>query len=115
MFRNRLAKVYKHRSKQAKRQNISCYRLYDHDLPEFPFIIDVYENNLYVSEYKRRHGMEEDEHQQWIEESIQVMVEITGIQDENIFSRQRQRKAGRLGQYEKINSEKSEFVVEETD
>ena len=113
MFGNRLAKVYKHRSKQAKRQDITCYRLYDHDLPEFPFIIDVYENNLYVSEYKRRHGMEEDEHQQWIEESIKVMVEITGIADENIFSRQRQRKAGRLGQYEKINSEKTEFVVQE--
>ena len=111
MFRNRLAKVYKHRSKQANRQNISCYRLYDHDIPEFPFIIDVYENNLYVSEYKRRHGMEEEEHQQWIEASIVVMTEITGIPDENIFSRQRQRKAGRLGQYEKISSEKSEFVV----
>ena len=46
MFRNRLAKVYKHISKQAARQNITCYRIYDHDLPEFPFIIEMYGDKL---------------------------------------------------------------------
>jgi len=35
MFRNRLEKVNRHLSRQAKRQLISCYRVYDHDLPEF--------------------------------------------------------------------------------
>ena len=36
MFRNRLTKVYRHLGKQARRQGVSCYRIYDHDLPEFP-------------------------------------------------------------------------------
>ncbi len=42
MFDNRLKKVYRILQKQAKQQQISCFRLYDRDLPEFPLIIDVY-------------------------------------------------------------------------
>lgn len=36
MFRNRLVKVYRHLHKLARKQGISCFRLYDRDLPEFP-------------------------------------------------------------------------------
>ena len=46
MFRNRLQKVFRHISKQAKKQSITCYRIYDHDLPEFPFIIELYDDRL---------------------------------------------------------------------
>ena len=113
MFSNRLSKVYRHRSKQARRQNISCYRIYDHVLPEFPFAIDFYGDNLNVSEYRRRHGMTEEEHEQWLNESMVLVSSITGIQPDNIFTRQRQRKAGRYGQYEKIDSSRNEFIVEE--
>ena len=62
MFRNRLAKVYRHISKQAARQGISCFRIYDHDLPEAPFIIEKYDDKLYVSEYKRQHQLSDEEH-----------------------------------------------------
>ena len=62
MFRNRLTKVYRHLGKQAKRQGVSCYRVYDHDLPEFPLCIELYGPKLYVAEYKRRHGMTEEVH-----------------------------------------------------
>src|ERR1700738_1823137 len=97
MFYNRLLKVYKHRSKQAKQQNISCYRLYDHDIPEFPFSIDIYEGRLSLSEYRRRHHLSEEEHQLWLEESLRVISSVTGIQEEDIFLRLRQRKPGRGG------------------
>lgn len=113
MFRNRLDKVFRHLSKQAKRQSIACYRIYDHDLPEFPFIIEVYENKLYVSEYKRRHHLSDEEHEQWLEQCLIVMSEVLGISKENIYLKLRQRKTGRLGQYQKVNEEKSEFVVHE--
>ncbi|MCC6571632.1 MAG: SAM-dependent methyltransferase, partial [Chitinophagales bacterium] len=35
-FENRLTKVYKHLGKIARRQQLSCFRIYDVDLPEFP-------------------------------------------------------------------------------
>lgn len=113
MLRNRLEKVNRHLGKQAKRMGITCYRLYDHDLPEFPFCIELYEQNVYVAEYKRRHGMDEDQHDEWMRRSIVVICEILKVRDENIFLKLRQRKPGRLGQYQKTAGKQSEFIVEE--
>ena len=113
MFRNRLEKVYRHLGKQAKRLAITCYRLYDHDLPEFPFCIEIYEHNTYVAEYKRRHGMSEDGHDEWISRSMVVICEVLKVSEENIFLKLRQKKPGRLGQYQKTAEKRSEFVVQE--
>src|SRR5688572_19890931 len=113
MFKNRLVKMYRHRSKQAKRLQVSCYRVYDLDIPEFPFAIDIYDDKLYVAEYKRNHALTDEEYETWLEESLQVMQEVLGIPAENIFVKQRQRKQGRQGQYEKVDSVKNEFIVEE--
>lgn len=113
MFRNRLSKVYRHLGRQAQRLQISCYRLYDHDLPEFPFCIEFYGDKLYVAEYKRRHGMTEEVHDSWMHQCLQVMADTLSLPEENIFVKLRQRKPGRYGQYQKINSNRSEFIVEE--
>ena len=112
-FQNRLEKVYRHISKQARRQGISCYRIYDHDLPEAPFIIEVYADKIYVAEYKRRHNLSEGDYEQWMEECLKIIGNITGIAEQNIFLKLRQRKEGRLGQYQKVAEEKTEFIVEE--
>jgi 23S rRNA (cytosine1962-C5)-methyltransferase len=113
MFRNRLTKVFRHVSKLAGRQSIGCYRIYDHDLPEFPFCIELYEDKVYLAEYRRRHGMTEEEHEAWLESCLPVISEVLGMPDDAIYWRQRQRKAGRQGQYEKLASEEEFFVVQE--
>lgn len=113
MFRNRLEKVYRHLRKQARRQGISCFRFYDHDLPEFPFIIEQYEDQLYVSEYQRRHGLSDEAHYQWLDASLQALSEVTGIASEAIHTKLRRRIAGRSAQYQKLAAEKEEMVVQE--
>ncbi len=113
MFRNRLIKMFRHIAKLAKRQSVSCYRVYDHDLPEFPFCIELYEDKVYLAEYKRRHGMTDEEHIAWLEGCVPVISEVLEVPDERIYFRQRQRKAGRHGQYEKLSSEQEFFVVKE--
>ncbi|MCX6320093.1 MAG: class I SAM-dependent methyltransferase [Bacteroidetes bacterium] len=114
MFRNRLTKVYRHLGKQARRQSIACYRLYDHDLPEFPFCIERYGDRLYVAEYKRQHGMSDEAHDNWMEQSLEIVSEVLEIPKEAIFLKLRQRKPGRLGQYQKLDAVQHEFPVEET-
>jgi 23S rRNA (cytosine1962-C5)-methyltransferase len=114
MFRNRLTKVYRHLGKQARRQGISCYRIYDHDLPEFPLCIEMYGEKLYVAEYKRYHGMTEEEHDGWMEQTLDVAGEVLGVDKTNIFLKLRQRKPGRLGQYQKYDAVQHEFQVEES-
>ncbi len=115
MFRNRLTKMYKHISKLARRQLVTCYRVYDHDLPEFPFCIEIYEDKVYLAEYQRRHGMTEEEHEAWLESCIPAISEVLQIPDERIYFRERRRKAGRLDQYEKLASEKEFFIAKESD
>jgi len=113
MFRNRLEKVYRHLNKQAKRQAITCYRIYDHDLPEFPFIIEIYEDKLHVSEYKRRHLMSEPEHEDWLHQCTIIMADVIQISEENIFLKTRKRKEGRGSQYQKAAESKNESIVQE--
>jgi len=113
MFRNRLAKVFRHIGKIAKRQNISCYRVYDYDLPEFPFCIEIYDDKIYLAEYKKRFEMADKEHGEWLDECLKIISEITQIPSEKIYARQRQRKEGREGQYEKLDSKEEFFAVHE--
>ncbi len=111
MFRNRLLKMYKHRSKLARRQEISCYRVYDHDLTEFPFCIELYEDKVYLAEYLRRHGMEDEEHDAWLDQCLAVIAEVTGVDASLIYVRQRKRMSHREGQYEKIDTKQEFFTV----
>ena len=111
MFRNRLLKVYKHRSKLARRQEISCYRVYDHDLTEFPFCIELYEDKVYLAEYLRRHGMEDEEHDAWLDQCLEIITEVTGVPSTHIYVRQRKRMSHREGQYEKIDTKQEFFTV----
>lgn len=113
MFQNRLLKMWKHYSKLARRQDVSCFRFYDHDLPEFPFAIEWYDGVVHAAEYKRRHGMEDEEHEAWLQACREVLTGVLEIPQDTIFMKQRQRKAGRQGQYEKFGDEKAERIVRE--
>lgn len=57
--------------------------------------------------------MTEEEHEAWLESCLPVISEVLGMPDDAIYWRQRQRKAGRQGQYEKLASEQEFFVVQE--
>src|SRR6202012_5400469 len=113
MFRNRLEKVWRHVSKLARRQGVTCYRVYDHDLPEFPFCVELYEDKVYLAEYQRRHGMTEEEHTSWLESCLPAIIDVLEVPDDRLYFRERGRKAGRLDQYEKLASEQEFFTVKE--
>jgi 23S rRNA (cytosine1962-C5)-methyltransferase len=105
--------MWKHYSKIARKQEIDCFRFYDHDLPEFPFAIDYYNGIIHASEYKRKHGMDETAHEQWLEACKKTIAQAIALSTEGIYMKERQRKEGRQGQYEKFGEEKKEFIVKE--
>ena len=54
MFANRLKKNYARLSKWAKRADVACFRVYDADMPEYAFAMDIYGNDsrwVCVQEY----------------------------------------------------------------
>jgi 23S rRNA (guanine2445-N2)-methyltransferase / 23S rRNA (guanine2069-N7)-methyltransferase len=54
-FANRLQKNIKHLGKWAKRMGVSCYRLYDADLPDYAVAVDVYETIGAMGRAAERH------------------------------------------------------------
>lgn len=94
---------------------VSCYRIYDHDLPEFPFCIELYEDKIYLAEYLRRHGMTDEEHELWLDQCLQTIAAITGIDISMMYIRQRKRMSHREGQYEKLDEKEVFFTVIEND
>lgn len=113
MFRNRLEKLFRHRSKLARRQGISCYRLYDKDLPEFPLIIEIYGPGVYVAEYRSSHKLSDDEYDDWFNGSLQTISDVLEVDLDHLFCKRRERKTGRRGQYLKTGNAKQEYVVDE--
>ena len=48
---NRLRKNQRRLAKRLQREGITCYRLYDADLPEYNLVVDVYGEWVHVQEY----------------------------------------------------------------
>ena len=113
MFSNRLNKVFRHRSKLAKKQGISCYRLYDLDMPEFPFCIDIYEELIYVAEYKRNHSLSEEQHQIWLKASVECIAKTLEKPVETIYLKERKVIEERQQQYQKFGQAGREHIVNE--
>jgi 23S rRNA (cytosine1962-C5)-methyltransferase len=111
MFENRLLKNYKHRLKQAKRLSLTCWRLYDHDLPEFPICVEFYEEYIYIAEYNRRHALSEEEHAEWFETTKGIISTMTGIPMDHMYVKLRKRMSHREGQYEKEEVTASKIIT----
>jgi 23S rRNA (cytosine1962-C5)-methyltransferase len=112
MFENRLRKNLKHLQKWAQRESVSCFRVYDADIPEFPLMVDVYEQALYVAEYSRKHPLSEDEYSLWLSGSLLTLSECLGIPKNLIFLKLRHKQSQGL-QYQKAADLQREFCVTE--
>jgi 23S rRNA (cytosine1962-C5)-methyltransferase len=112
-FKNRLAKNYRHFGKWARRQGISCFRVYDNDIPGTPLAVDLYENIAHIAEYERDHGMSADEHANWLADCVAVTAQVLDIHPDSIYLKYRQRQKG-LRQYERFNRSGAEYMVRES-
>jgi 23S rRNA (guanine2445-N2)-methyltransferase / 23S rRNA (guanine2069-N7)-methyltransferase len=112
MFINRLTKNKKHIEKWAKRENISCYRIYDADLPEYSVAIDIYENYAHVQEYAPPKTIDPQKAQDRIESIMKVLPQVLNIPEENIAFKIRQKQT-REKQYEKLGFDKKFVTITE--
>lgn len=113
MFSNRLQKVWQHRRKKARQQDVSCYRLYDLDLPEFPLAIDLYASHVHVAEYRRNHTLTEEQHRDWLQASRQCISSVLGIATDHIHIKERAVISDRREQYQHFAKTGTTLVVSE--
>jgi 23S rRNA (guanine2445-N2)-methyltransferase / 23S rRNA (guanine2069-N7)-methyltransferase len=123
MFANRLAKNLKSKQSWASRSDINCYRLYDADMPEYAFAIDMYRTLgdapgngelswLYVQEYAAPAEIELEAVRKRRGEALSTLSGVTGVPAERIRVRTR-RKTKRGEQYAKVQERADYHVVVE--
>lgn len=112
MLVNRLKKNLKQLGKWAKRENISCYRLYDADLPEYSAAIDLYNDWVHVQEYQAPKSIDVVKAFARLQEIVAVLPSVLGIPAEKIVLKQRKRQQG-TNQYEKRDQTEHYFDVNE--
>ena len=112
-FKNRLQKNLKHLKKWARKNDISCYRIYDADIPEFAFAIDVYDDRFHVQEYQAPGQIELSKVKKRQQEMQCVVKDVTGADDSKLVFKTRQRQRG-VSQYEKHRQDKDFFTVSES-
>lgn len=111
-FANRLGKNAKHYLKWARRHNIEAWRLYDRDIPQFPFAIDVYGGQIHLQEYDTGWLMQPEEYETWLSEVLEAVAFITGFALADIHLKRRERQKG-TQQYEKTGKAGADFIVHE--
>jgi len=123
ILKNRLEKRYKHLRKWAKRNNITCYRIYDKDIPEIPLAIDFYQLEINTTEqyfihiylYERPYEKSFESEEIWLNSMCKIICEVFNIEENHIIKKYRKRQRG-IEQYEKnIDEKKLEGIAFEQD
>ena len=109
MFANRLKKNLKTLGKWARQQDISCYRLYDADMPEFAVAIDLYGDWAHVQEYAAPASISEEKAQARLQDVLVALPQVLGIPASQVVLKQRQRQTGKQ-QYQRMDR-RGEFMT----
>jgi 23S rRNA (guanine2445-N2)-methyltransferase / 23S rRNA (guanine2069-N7)-methyltransferase len=119
MFANRIVKNLRLLGRTARQQQVSCYRLYDADMPEYAFAIDRYEVlpdatvHLYVQEYAAPDTVDAAAAQRRRAEALAALPGACEVEPANIHLRTRARQRG-SSQYTRV-AQRQEFMRVEED
>jgi len=113
MFADRLNKNLKRLRRWAERNEVSCYRLYDADMPEYNLAVDLYRISaspgspeslhVHAQEYAAPSSIDVVAAQRRLAEALSVLPQVLKISPEQVHFKVRQRQKDG-GQYEKIAS-----------
>lgn len=119
MFANRIEKQWKHLRKWARRTGVTCYRLYDRDIPEIPLACDLYTDSetgdihLHIALYERPYEKDEEEEEKWLEAMRLAAADILSVPEIRVHSKLRKKQRGEESQYERISRTGRRFPVDE--
>lgn len=117
-FANRLKKNDKQLRRWISKKGISCYRLYDADLPEYALAIDLYQSHeknkrwVIVQEYDAPKTINPQHAQKRRQEALEILAHYLDIPVKEIIYKTRQRQKGKQ-QYERVGNQDVFHVVRE--
>ena len=111
-FYNRLLKNQKKLNPFLKKNNITCYRLYDGDIRQYSSIVDVYDKWVVLYEYEKGKFVDSSDADRRLEDMKLCVLKALKISPENLYVKLRKRMKG-FEQYEKKDNKKENFIVNE--
>ncbi|MCF7980509.1 MAG: bifunctional 23S rRNA (guanine(2069)-N(7))-methyltransferase RlmK/23S rRNA (guanine(2445)-N(2))-methyltransferase RlmL [Pseudomonadales bacterium] len=108
MLLNRLNKNQRRLSKWLKKSGVTCYRLYDADMPEYAVAVDLYGDALHVQEYAAPPSVPEAQARQRFTEVKQALKAYRP--NAQIFFKERRKQKG-SHQYHKLSSANSGVLI----
>jgi 23S rRNA (guanine2445-N2)-methyltransferase / 23S rRNA (guanine2069-N7)-methyltransferase len=114
-FANRLKKNLKKLSTWTKQYQISCYRVYDADLPEYAVAIDIYQGNktwVNVQEYEPPKSIDQHKADQRLAGLLAEIPGVLAVNRDQVFLKIR-RKQKSTDQYEKHGDLGHFHIIEE--
>lgn len=100
-FAHRLIKVARLRRRWAKREGVSCYRVYDADLPDYSAAIDLYEGSaatpgrwLVIAEYAAPRTIDPERARDRMLDLVAIAQRVLNVPPQNVFVKTRQRSRG---------------------
>jgi 23S rRNA (guanine2445-N2)-methyltransferase / 23S rRNA (guanine2069-N7)-methyltransferase len=103
MFANRVRKNLRKLRPWLKREEVTCYRLYDADLPEYAFSVERYGEAVHVQENERPKTVDPLKAESRLHDAMAALSQVLEIPPERIFVKQRGRQRG-TSQYEKAGA-----------
>jgi 23S rRNA (guanine2445-N2)-methyltransferase / 23S rRNA (guanine2069-N7)-methyltransferase len=111
-FGNRLRKLARHLRRWPTKRGITCYRIYERDMPEVPLVVDRYEDALHIAEFERPHDRTAAEHADWLDFMVDAAAKALETPRELVFVKHRQRQRG-ASQYERFDERRVLKIVQE--
>ena len=90
-FANRVRKNLKNLSRWAEREEISCYRIYDSDLPDYNLAIDLYGQFVHVQEYAPPGTVAPEKAAARLDQAVKTLGDLMGVGRNRIFVKVRHR------------------------
>jgi|TARA_B110000503_G_scaffold26735_2_gene42146 23S rRNA (guanine2445-N2)-methyltransferase / 23S rRNA (guanine2069-N7)-methyltransferase len=109
MVLNRLKKNQRKLESWRKKSDISCYRLYDADIPEYAVAVDIYDQSIYVQEYAPPNTISEKVARERFAEIKLAVKEYSANFRGKIYYKERRRQKGD-SQYERLNEGPSDTL-----
>lgn len=111
-FANRLRKNLKQMMKWAEKEGVSCYRVYDRDLPEYNMSIDLYGKWVHIQEWAPPKTIDPQIAATRFKSAVIAVKELLGARSDRVFLKTRERQKGR-SQYEKKENIRKMYEVRE--
>jgi len=112
MFANRLRKKRRILGKWARKAGITCFRLYDADMPDYAVVVDLYDASdglcVHVQEYRAPASIDPARAASRLQEALATIEEVLDIPRSQLFFKVREKKRG-TAQYEKVEGGQGEF------